>query len=122
QPARGLLLNRNSTNGRTRRTMATSRRKRKRQKMRREDGCEVCGVPVKYYSREKFLEAGREGSRVRCEQCRSYVFTGTARESQLPSEQEFPALGLRRKVGRGAKHKRGLESLKLSRCGLPNKE
>lgn len=103
-----------------------------RHKTRRELECEVCRVMVTIgpstkggrpiSSKDRYLELVASGTRVRCEQCRKYVYTGTARKTKLPSEQELPALGLRRKIGRGAKHKGGLESLKLSRCGLPAKD
>lgn len=84
--------------------------------------CEVCGAEVvikrtgqgrRYYARLVKL-----GYRPRCKQCRRYVSSGQARESQLPTEEEpTPSLGLTRKVKRGAKHKRGIESYPLRRMG-----
>lgn len=59
----------------------------------------------------------RRNASARCEQCGRYVFPGTARVSQLPSEHVLPAMGLRRKVRRGAKRRGVLESCPLGRCG-----
>lgn len=79
--------------------------------------CEVCGKEVAIQDRGRFLRAVRDGDSVRCEQCGGYVVPGTARVSQLPSEHVLPALGLRRKVRRGAKRVGSLESCPLGRCG-----
>lgn len=80
--------------------------------------CEVCGKEITIASRSRFLRLVRSGEKVRCEQCGAYVFPGTARVSQLPSEHVIPAMGLRRKQGRTAKRRGVLESCPLGRCGV----
>ena len=89
-----------------------------RKKSRLRWPCEVCGKEVAVASRNRFLELVRCGHTVRCGQCRRYVFPGTARVSQLPSEHVVPSMGLRRKLGRGAKRLGVLESCPLGRCGV----
>ena len=85
-------------------------------KMRRELSCDCCGVMVRL-SRRRLRDLARDRAKPLCEQCRRYVRPGTARVSQLPSEQVVPALGLARKRGRGAKRVGVLASCPLARCG-----
>lgn len=85
-------------------------------KIRRELPCEVCGKSVRL-SRKRFLQMVKSDQLPICEQCRRFVRPGTARVSELPSEQEFPKLGLARKVGRGANRQGALASMSLARCG-----
>lgn len=78
--------------------------------------CEVCDHPVKLTAK-RYREVALFLHTVRCEQCRRFVSPGSARVSQLPSEQVVPSLGLAAKQGKRAKIKRGLASLPLKRLG-----
>lgn len=82
--------------------------------MKRELPCGVCGKQVTL-SRERLAYLSQSNQTPLCEQCRRFFLQGTARVSQLHSETRDTSLGLARKVGRGAKMKRGLESLPLKR-------
>jgi len=84
--------------------------------MRRELPCECCGVMVRL-GKARLRDLARRDALPFCEQCRRYVRPGTARVSQLTTEQVDPSLGLSRKRGRGAKPARVLANLPLARCG-----
>lgn len=82
--------------------------------MRRELPCAVCQASVRIGSRSRFLRLVREGGTVCCEQCRAAFSPVTSRVVQREDSEGVPSSGLRRKRGRGAKVKRGLESLPFS--------
>ena len=84
--------------------------------MKRQLDCECCGIAVTL-SAERLRELVKSRRKPLCEQCRRYVMPGTARVAKVPGESQDMALWMRHKTGKGAKHKRGLESVPVKRCG-----
>jgi len=86
----------------------------KREAIRKMMPCEVCAAEVSMGG-EALIEASEGKRTVLCGRCRRYVSSSRCRVSQLPSEASAPAVGLARKSGKSAKHKRGLASCPLRR-------
>lgn len=78
--------------------------------------CQVCGKPVRIADPIRYRQVVEEGIPVRCEQCRGYVSTGSAREPEASAPASICDLGLAPKRRRNAKRRRSIASMPLRRC------